>query len=127
MTLDIVRVLEHMLWDRRGKLLILLTECVINGLYIDVSLQVGIPEHLNQVEVCGLLDGGQFAQGHQLISWYNRSSWQDCEMLTLIQDYRMVGSNAQHTPHAGVDLHHCTFIRSPGYGLYVGKNGLPRL
>src|SRR6266446_3128005 len=127
MTLDLVRVLEHIPRNRSSKLLVLLTECVIDGLHIDVSLQVGIPEQIDQVEVCGLLDGGQFAQGHQLVTWYNRRSRQDGELLILVQDDRVVSSNTQCAPHAGVDLHHCAFVWPTGDGFYIGKDGLPRL
>src|SRR2546425_973558 len=124
MTLDFVRVLEHILWNRSDKLLILLAECVIGGLHIDVGFQFGILEQIDQVEGCGLLDGGQFAQGHQSVTWYNRRRRQQGELLILVQDDWMVGSNTQRTPHAGVDLHHDAFIWPPGDGFDVGKDGL---
>ena len=127
MTLDFVRVFEHIPRNRSGKPLILLAECVIDGPHIDVSLQVGTLEQIDQVKLCGLLDSGQFAQGHQLITWCKRCSRQDGELLILVQDDRMVGSNTQCTPHTGVDLHHCTFVWPPGDGSYIGKDGLSRL
>src|SRR6266446_9153481 len=127
MTLDIVRILEHILWNRSGELLILLAECVIDGLHIDVSLQVGVTEQIDQIEVCGLLDSGQFTQGRQLVTWYNRRSRQHGELLILMQDDRVIGSNTQRASHTGVDFHYRAFVWPPGDGFHVGKDRLPSL
>src|SRR6266566_6591194 len=126
-TLDLVRVLAYVLWDGSGELLILLTERIIGRLHIYIRLQLGTLEQLDQVEVCSLLDGGQFAQGHQLVTWHNCRGRHNCKLLILVQDNWMAGSNTQPASHTGINLHHCAFIRPPGDGFYIGKDGLPIL
>ena len=45
-------------------------------------------------------------------------------MLMLVQNDRVVSSYTQVAPHAGIDLHHCTFVWPPGECFYICKYGL---